>query len=106
MSFFANVQDILLLLIAVFQFGVAGFAFLDAAGRRADAYLAAGKLKKPIWLAILGASIVVVVALFLRRDPFSLPNLAATVAAIVYLVDVRPAIKQVTGRGGGNGPYG
>ena len=33
--------------------------------------------------------------------------LIAFVAAAVYLVDVRPALRQVGGRGGGNsGPYG
>jgi hypothetical protein len=38
-----------------------------------------------------------------------LVSLAGTIASIVYLVDVRPALQQVGGRGGNRnnmGPYG
>ncbi|HNV15916.1 MAG TPA: DUF2516 family protein, partial [Dermatophilaceae bacterium] len=37
----------------------------------------------------------------------SMFGVIAFVAAAVYLADVRPALKQVSGRGGGRlGPYG
>jgi hypothetical protein len=41
-------------------------------------------------------------------NPLNIFNLIAFVAAAVYLVDVRPALRQVSGRGGGSqsGPYG
>ncbi len=39
--------------------GVVGvFAFVDAAIRPSGAYVAAGKLTKPAWLAILGVAIL------------------------------------------------
>lgn len=82
------------------------FAFVDAAIRREDAYRAADKQKKGFWLIILGISLAVSVYGILFLQIFGL------VATIVYMVDVRPAIKQITGpgrRGGGSssdGPYG
>jgi uncharacterized membrane protein len=82
------------------------FAFVDAAIRRADAYQAADKQKKGFWLIILGLSVAVSVYGIFFLQIFGL------VATIVYMVDVRPAIKQITGprrRGGGSssdGPYG
>ena len=89
------------------------FALVDAAMRRKDAYTAADKQTKPFWLIILG--------LFAGIDglfgalgngfyPLGIFPIIGLIAAIVYTVDVRPALKQITGgrnRGGGNmGPYG
>ncbi|WP_329127903.1 DUF2516 family protein [Streptomyces sp. NBC_01465] len=86
-----------------------GFAFIDAATRREDAYRAADKKTKPFWLIILGIA-AVLPWIFGILDFLPVIGL---VAAIVYMVDVRPAIKQITGgggrRGGGSssdGPYG
>jgi hypothetical protein len=77
------------------------FALVDAAFRREDAYRAADKQKKPFWLIILGLA----VALDLLIG--GILSIAGLIAAIVYLVDVRPALKQVGGRrGGSSGPYG
>ncbi len=104
MLWFSNLQITLQHLIAVFQVGLNLFALVDAMTRRSDAYLAAGKLKKPLWLAILGGLFVVMIAFF--PSPLSLPALAATIASIVYLGDVRRAIQQVTRGGSSNGPYG
>jgi hypothetical protein len=54
--------------------------------------------------------IIVIVAVLLGfvslRNPLNIFSLLAVVGAAVYLADVRPAIRQVTGRGGNNGPYG
>lgn len=83
------------------------FAFIDAATRREDAYRAADKKTKQFWLIILGLAIGL--DLLLGASVFNLISLAGLVAAIVYMVDVRPAIKQLIGGNGGNrnmGPYG
>lgn len=82
-------------------------AFIMAAIAREDAYRAADKQKKSFWLIILGIAVVVnlwVPMLFLQ--------IAGLIASIVFFVDVRPAIKAVSGggrRNGGSssdGPYG
>lgn len=86
------------------------FAFGDAAFRREDAYRAADKQTKPFWLIVLGLAVVV------NLIPVGLTFLViiGLIAAIVYVVDVRPAVKQVSGGGRGgrrrgsssDGPYG
>ncbi|MFF9511163.1 DUF2516 family protein [Streptomyces sp. NPDC014724] len=81
-------------------------ALFLAATAREDAYRAADKQKKSFWLIILG--ITVAVNLFV---PMLFLQIAGLVASIVFLVDVRPALKGVSGggrRGGSSsdGPYG
>ena len=66
--------------------------------RSAAGYVAAGKLTKPGWAAILGLSVFVIVVF---QSPLSFLGLPAVIAAIVYLVDVRPAVRGLS-RGGNN----
>lgn len=82
------------------------FCLVDAAVRREDAYRAADKQKKAFWVVILA---VAVVWDFFFANLVGILSIAGLIAAIVYLVDVRPALKQVGNgrRGGGQmGPYG
>ncbi|WP_448610358.1 DUF2516 family protein [Geodermatophilus sp. URMC 60] len=74
---------------------VTAWAFVDALIRPAAGYVAAGKLTKPGWAAILGLSLLVV----LLMGPMSFLGLPAVIATIVYLVDVRPAVRGLS-RGG------
>jgi hypothetical protein len=81
---------------------------IDAAFRRDDAYRAAGKMTKGGWLIILTVALA---ADLLIGGITSILTIAGVVAAIVYWVDVRPALKQVSGKGKGRknqnmGPYG
>ncbi|MFJ8230518.1 DUF2516 family protein [Streptomyces sp. NPDC094448] len=82
-------------------------ALLMAAFTREDAFRAADKKTKPFWLIILGITVLVNLLI-----PMLFLSLIGLVATIVFFVDVRPAIKQVTGggkrRGGSSsdGPYG
>lgn len=70
------------------------YALVDAALAPAAAYVAAGKLTKQAWLAILGVAVIVV----LLSGWFGTLGLAAIIATIVYFVDVRPALRRVRGR--------
>jgi hypothetical protein len=70
------------------------YALVDAARAPAAAYVAAGKLTKQAWLAILGIAVLVV----LLSGWFGPLGLAAIIATIVYFVDVRPALRRVSGR--------
>jgi len=65
------------------------WAFVDALVRPAAAYVAAGKLTKPAWAAITG--IAAAVAYFM--GPMTFLGLPAVIAGVVYLVDVRPALR-------------
>ncbi|MDQ2707240.1 MAG: DUF2516 family protein [Actinomycetota bacterium] len=70
------------------------FAVVDAARARADAFTAADKLTKPTWLWITGGALVV---LLIFQGPMSLLWLIGLIAALVYLVDVRPSLIEVQG---------
>ena len=76
------------------------WAFIDCLTRQDRAFRVMGKQTKQIWLAITG-----VAAAFALLGFFAL---IALVAAIVYFVDVRPAVRQVRGDGNTShmGPYG
>lgn len=99
-------QGWIVIALTLGAFLVEVYAFVDCLRRRPDAFLAAGKRTKGFWLLVTGVATLlgfVSVAAF--------PGLLAIVAIIaagVYLADVKPALDQVTGRGGGSsqGPYG
>lgn len=79
---------------------VGGFAFVHALLQKSEAFTAADKLTKPAWLGITGASVLVLVVF--RDGPGGSGTLfwiAALVAVLVYIVDVRPAIIGVQGGG-------
>jgi cytochrome bd-type quinol oxidase subunit 2 len=81
------------LVITVALFVLQGWAFVDALTRRPDAFVAADKMTKQAWLLILGLALV---AHLLFWNPGGILNLAGAVAAIVYLVDARPAMQSLT----------
>ena len=68
------------------------YAFGHAALQRADAYPAADKLTKPVWLIIIGVGGLM--ALVLQVMGMAI----AACAAGVYLVDVRPKLLEVQGK--------
>jgi len=68
------------------------YALVHAALQRPDAYTAAEKLTKPVWLVILGAGVLLAVVLQVTGAAI------AAVAAGVYLVDVRPKILEIQGK--------
>lgn len=88
-------NGVLLDVVSLGTLALAAWALVDALVRPAAGYVAAGKLTKPAWGAILALSLVVL----LLMGPMSFLGLPAVIAAIVYLVDVRPAVRGLS-RGG------
>jgi len=74
---------------------VKGWAMVDALTRPAPAFPAAEKLTKAAWLWILGLGLVTHIVF---PSPLGLLSIAGTIAAFVYLLDVRPAVASVTRR--------
>jgi len=68
------------------------YAFVHAAIQRPDAYTAAEKLTKPVWLVILGGGVLLAFVLGVMGVAI------AAVASGVYLVDVRPKILEIQGK--------
>lgn len=67
------------------------FAFVNSLLYSAEAYDAAGKLTKTAWCAILGFGVLI--RLIGGPPPFAtILAVGFLVAALVYLVDVRPAL--------------
>jgi Protein of unknown function (DUF2516) len=84
----------LVLQIAVFVMAV--YAFVHAALQRSDAYTAAEKLTKPVWLVILALAVALTSVL---GFVFGVLGIAvAACAAGVYLVDVRPKLLEIQGK--------
>ncbi|NJC69293.1 DUF2516 family protein [Planosporangium thailandense] len=85
--------DLLLLILALLvEVGAFGHCLLQ----RPDAFSAIGTLPKGAWLAMLGGSVLVTLLL----GPTYILGLVAITIGLVYLLDVRPAIRDVVdGRG-------
>ena len=86
----------ILTVIWVVGIPVGVFAFVHAALQRADAFTAADKLNKLAWMGITGAAALLLI--LDMRGPYGIIWIAGLVAALVYIVDVRPKVKEVQGR--------
>lgn len=91
-----QIQSVILLVVSLVIFACQAWAFIDAISHRTEAYPAADKMTKQGWLIILGLALAVHMVFW---NPISFLNIAGTIAAIVYLVDVRPALRGLTRRG-------
>ena len=90
-----ELQGLVGYVLAVLQIAVVVttvYAFVHAALQRPDAYTAAEKLTKPVWLVILGVGLLLALVLGITGVAI------AAVAAGVYLVDVRPKILEIQGK--------
>jgi uncharacterized protein DUF2516 len=78
-------------------------ALVNCLTQRAEAFPVVGPLSKNGWLAILSAAALVtlICGVALGAGPFSIFTLAAITAAAIYLLDVRPALREATD-GSGN----
>jgi hypothetical protein len=86
-----GVLGLLFLVLAV----VKVWALVDAIIRPAAAFPAADKLTKAAWLWILGLTLATHLVF---SSPLGLLSIAGTIAAIVYLLDVRPAVASLSRR--------
>ncbi len=97
-------RGFVVLIISLAVLVVAVIALLDAVRRPERAFASEGKLTKNNWLLILGAG-----ALFALLGALGLIgivlNIVAIAPAVIYWVDVRPAIKPYgNGRPRNQGP--
>jgi hypothetical protein len=97
------------LALGLVAFVVEAWAFIDAITRPSQAFVAAGKQTKQLWLIILGVAAVVGLAFaIIGVGPTSILPVAAFVAAAIYLADVRPKVRSFPKNRSGTsqGPYG
>jgi hypothetical protein len=80
----------LLSYIGIALIGLEVFALIDALVRPTNYFPAAGKLTKVVWVAILAAAV-------LFTGFLSTLGLIGIIATLVYLFDVRPALRRLAG---------
>ncbi len=86
------------IVLLVLQIGVllmTVYAFVHAAIQRPDAYTAADKMTKPVWLLILGGATLLTLLLPAQSV---LGMVVGACASGVYLVDVRPKLLEIQGK--------
>jgi hypothetical protein len=74
---------------------VKGFAFIDCIRRPTAAFPAVGRQSKILWLVLTGLAALTAL---IPGQTFGLFGIAGIVVALVYLFDVRPRIREITGR--------
>jgi predicted cobalt transporter CbtA len=104
-----SVLDWFFEILAIAALGFEGYAFVDVIRRPAQAFVAAGKQTKPLWLIITGVATAIGIGTA-ASGSFSVVGIlsvVAFVASAVYLTDVRPKVKDFRGGSGSRmGPYG
>ncbi len=81
--------------VSLAMLGVKAYAFVTGLLPSGQEYEAAGKLSKVAWVVILSLGLISQIVL-LNLGPIHPIHLAFTVAAFVFLADVRPAIAGLT----------
>ena len=82
----SEIQGLLSLALSVVLFGVKLFALVDCVVRKPQDFVDATQVSKNGWLVILGLTVLAHVVSF---SPLGLLNLLGTVAALVYLAQLR-----------------
>ncbi|ASW56921.1 DUF2516 family protein [Plantactinospora sp. KBS50] len=91
--FYLSVVSIINLVLLVFALVVESVAFVHCLTQRSDAFPAIGTLPKGAWLAILGLCLVLTLLFF---GPISIFGLIGIAAALIYLLDVRVGLRDIT----------
>jgi hypothetical protein len=102
--------DWLFYVLGVAAFVLEVWALIDAIRRPAAAFPAAGKQTKVLWLVLTGVAVAIGLYSITYGggfSPLSILQIAAFIAAAIYLTDVRPKVREM-GPGGSSrqGPYG
>jgi hypothetical protein len=100
-EFYGYVIDYIDLVLWLFCLVVEVAALLHCVVQRAEAFPAIGTMSKVAWLALIGGGLLLTaISPYLLGGPISIFPLIAIGIAAVYLLDVRPALRDaVDGHG-------
>ncbi|TXR56191.1 DUF2516 family protein [Quadrisphaera setariae] len=106
MDLIASGQGFILLVLGVAALGLEVWALVQAIRFRKDAYPAAGKQTKVLWVTL--TAVGAAVGFVSLGNPLGFLSIIAVAIAAIFLVSVLPALRSVQGPGGrtSNGPYG
>jgi uncharacterized protein DUF2516 len=91
--FYLDVQRYIEILLLIFSLVVQAVALIHCLTQRGDGFQAIGTLPKGAWAAILAVCIVLTLLVSGASGIFSMIGIAA---ALIYLLDVRPGLKDLT----------
>jgi hypothetical protein len=91
--FYPAVVDVINLVLLVFALVIQGVALVHCVTQRSDAFPAIGTLPKGAWVAILAVCLVLTLLLYRPINLFALIGIAA---ALIYLLDVRVGLRDMT----------
>ncbi|MFI5832115.1 DUF2516 family protein [Micromonospora sp. NPDC051300] len=92
-----EVKAVIQLILLVFALVIQGVALVHAITQRGDGFAAIGTLPKGGWVAILAVCMLLTLLGF---GPISLFGLVGIAAGLIYLLDVRPGLRDLhDGRG-------
>lgn len=98
MALFFNpfaIESGIMLVVTLVLFGVKAFAFIDALGRPEQVFPAADRQTKKFWLLILGLFLLEHIIFW---QVLGILSLIGTIAALVYVLDVRPTVRSLKSR--------
>lgn len=89
-----HIQDWLMFVLLLGVLALQVWALVDCVSRKAAAFPAAGKLTKPTWVLM---TVLALIMVLLLRDVTNLVSYIAIIISSVYLADVRPAVREISG---------
>ena len=89
-----TIQSWLLFVLFLGVLALQIWALVDCITRKAPAFPAAGKLTKATWLLLNALALVLVL---LWQDVTNLLSFISIIISSVYLADVRPAVREISG---------
>ena len=91
--FYLDVQRYIVILLLIFSLVIQAVALIHCLTQRGDGFQSIGTLPKGAWAAILAVCIVLTLLVSGAIGIFSLIGIGA---ALIYLLDVRPGLKDLT----------
>jgi Protein of unknown function (DUF2516) len=93
--FYDNIVNTVTVLLTIFALVIEGIAFVHCVTQRSDAFPAIGTIPKGAWLAILGVCLLLTLTGF-GGGVISIFGLIGIAAALIYLLDVRAGLRDMT----------
>lgn len=90
-----GLDGMVILILWAILLGVKAFALIDCLRRPADYFPFIGRQTKLLWVVLTAVSLVAGLAPNLTMSIF---GIAGTIIALIYLLDIRPKMIEITGR--------
>jgi hypothetical protein len=92
--FYLSVQAYIEIILLIFSLVIQAVALIHCLTQRGDGFQAIGTLPKGAWAAIL--AVCIVLTLLVRGGATGIFSLIGIGAAMIYLLDVRPGLKDLS----------